>query len=310
MAQEWKRVYVKGVGWRYTDGKSYRKAPPGPEQTVKAVVKGAVEATGKAAEGWKAAASKDGSGRTIRRTSNSQSDNGNIGLSGSRQRAEDSRQRSNKPSALAGRTGSTDVATLRQQQEEARLAQLAKANKKPETPKPPARASEDTPSQRTSTRSNNDTVSRATTGKPAAKASETYRSREAGKNDGKGLYQGTEEYRKKIGGSGNPLLNRFREGMGRDTATGNKVSQERLGDKAPNGKEYAGPAGGPNKSSSTPKRSAKTAPDSVTDIRKTRAGTSWGGVNPPNSGGQNKKPSESAAEKLRKRMEERRKNKN
>ena len=43
--------------------------------------------------------------------------------------------------------------------------------------------------------------------KPAAKASETYR------EGGKGLYQGTQEYRDKVGGSGNPLLERFKRDM-------------------------------------------------------------------------------------------------
>lgn len=52
--------------------------------------------------------------------------------------------------------------------------------------------------------------------KPAAKASETYR------EGGKGLYQGTQEYRDKVGGSGNPLLNRFRRDMGRDAKTGER----------------------------------------------------------------------------------------
>jgi hypothetical protein len=53
----------------------------------------------------------------------------------------------------------------------------------------------------------------------AAPASETYR------DGGKGLYQGTEEYRKAIGGSGNPLLNRFRNQMGLDPATGERLEQ-------------------------------------------------------------------------------------
>ena len=52
--------------------------------------------------------------------------------------------------------------------------------------------------------------------KPVAKPSETY------KDGGKGLYQGSKEYRDKVGGSGNPLLNRFRRDMGRDAKTGEK----------------------------------------------------------------------------------------
>lgn len=52
--------------------------------------------------------------------------------------------------------------------------------------------------------------------KPVSKTSETY------KDGGKGLYQGSQEYRDKIGGSGNPLLNRLRRDMGRDEKTGEK----------------------------------------------------------------------------------------
>jgi hypothetical protein len=55
-----------------------------------------------------------------------------------------------------------------------------------------------------------------------APASETYR------DGGKGLYQGTEEYRKAVGGSGNPLLNRFRKEMGLDPATGARLHQQEL----------------------------------------------------------------------------------
>lgn len=67
-----------------------------------------------------------------------------------------------------------------------------------------------------SSRTSTPTTSSGGGGGKASPASETYR------DGGKGLYQGTKEYRDKVGGSGNPLLNRFRQDMGRDTATGNK----------------------------------------------------------------------------------------
>jgi hypothetical protein len=60
-----------------------------------------------------------------------------------------------------------------------------------------------------------------------APASETYR------DGGKGLYQGTQAYRDAVGGSGNPLLNRFRSGMGLDPATGAKPQQEGQPQQAP-----------------------------------------------------------------------------
>jgi hypothetical protein len=87
--------------------------------------------------------------------------------------------------------------------------------------------------------------------KPAGKvpaSSETYR------DGGKGLYQGSKEYRDKVGGSGNPLLNRFRNDMGRDANTGGKVEPKmsKPEDKsryvAPNGQPYKGPAFGNSKS--------------------------------------------------------------
>lgn len=62
--------------------------------------------------------------------------------------------------------------------------------------------------------------SNATPTKPSP-ASESYR------DGGKGLYQGSKEYRDKVGGSGNPLLNRFRQDMGRDTSTGEKAIPEK-----------------------------------------------------------------------------------
>jgi len=84
---------------------------------------------------------------------------------------------------------------------------VSAAEQKTTTTRPPAQPA------RTETKSKADS-------KPAAKSSETYR------EGGKGLYQGTQEYREKIGGSGNPLLNRFRRDMGRDMTTGGAPSQK------------------------------------------------------------------------------------
>lgn len=81
---------------------------------------------------------------------------------------------------------------------------------------PPASRPASRPSGGGSSRTSTPTTSSGGGGGKASPASETYR------DGGKGLYQGTKEYRDKVGGSGNPLLNRFRQDMGRDTATGNK----------------------------------------------------------------------------------------
>ena len=102
-------------------------------------------------------------------------------------------------------------------------------------------------SSTTSTRTTSPTSSSPTLSKIPT-VNETYR------DGGKGFYQGTEEYRNKVGGSGNPLLNRFRKDMGRDEATGDKVSNitnpeapkpgSVVTKDAPNGKQYYGPAYG------------------------------------------------------------------
>lgn len=128
-----------------------------------------------------------------------------------------------KKSNLRGVSSTNDIASLRRGQEEARQNQLSKANRTTETPKP-AKVT-DKPraiprSQAPASSSSKPARSSSGSSSKAAKASETYR------DGGKGLYQGTKEYRDKVGGSGNPLLNRFRSDMGRDTATGNKVSQQ------------------------------------------------------------------------------------
>jgi hypothetical protein len=68
----------------------------------------------------------------------------------------------------------------------------------------------------------------------AAAASETYR------DGGKGLYQGTEEYRNAVGGSGNPLLNRFRQDMGLDPATGARQDAAPTPQELPAENPYAG----------------------------------------------------------------------
>lgn len=126
--------------------------------------------------------------------------------------------------------------------------------------------------------------------KPAGKTSsakETYR------DGGKGLYQGTEDYRAKVGGSGNPLLNRFRQDMGRDVATGMKTGggnnnyntpDQKSQYVASNGQPYAGPAFGEGKSSNSGKLAKamedqrKKREEERKRLMASRKGTSWGGV--------------------------------
>lgn len=108
-------------------------------------------------------------------------------------------------------------------------------------------------------------TSSASTPSKIPTANETYR------DGGKGLYQGTQEYRNKVGGSGNPLLNRFRKDMGRDEATGDKPSNitpsstpkpgSATVKNAPNGKEYYGPAYGERSGPAAP-----ASPNSKPDV--------------------------------------------
>ena len=130
------------------------------------------------------------------------------------------------------------------------------------TPKPAAKPSPapsaSRPSTPAPTRSSGSTSSTSSTSKPSPKpvpkpagkvpaSSETYR------DGGKGLYQGSKEYRDKVGGSGNPLLNRFRQDMGRDADSGSKAEpkmskpEDKSNYVASNGKPYMGPAFGSGK---------------------------------------------------------------
>lgn len=116
--------------------------------------------------------------------------------------------------------------------------------------------------------------------KPAGKvpaSSETYR------DGGKGLYQGSKEYRDKVGGSGNPLLNRFRKDMGRNTDTGAKT--DGVGPVA-SGSDYAKSKNISQAQSDANKARIKQGPgpknetlkERMERMKKRRQGTSIGGV--------------------------------
>ena len=103
------------------------------------------------------------------------------------------------------------------------------APKPTEKPKPTANVAAQKPKpvpteQKTTTNKPSTTSKPSTTPKPVPKSSSkpVSKTSESYKDGGKGLYQGSQEYRDKIGGSGNPLLNRLRRDMGRDEKTGEK----------------------------------------------------------------------------------------
>ena len=152
--------------------------------------------------------------RKLGMRSNTQSDTGPIGLRGRRKKKEDERRA--KPSALKGRVSSTDdIKSLRKAQNKAIKAYDKKKDTETPapTPTPVPRAAAPAP-QAPKSSAGKATPKASTSPGKASPASETY------KEGGKGLYQGTKAYREKIGGSGNPLLNRFREDMGRSASTG------------------------------------------------------------------------------------------
>ena len=150
------------------------------------------------------------------------------------------------------RIGNTDVTKLRQQQDEAVKA-YKQSRPAPTNPSPApsaSRPSTPAPTRSSGSPSSTSKPSPKPVPKPAGKvpaSSETYR------DGGKGLYQGSKEYRDKVGGSGNPLLNRFRQDMGRDADSGSKAEpkmskpEDKSNYVASNGKPYMGPAFGSGK---------------------------------------------------------------
>ena len=168
--------------------------------------------------------------RKLGMRSNTQSDTGPIGLRGRRKKKEDERRA--KPSALKGRVSSTDdIKSLRKAQNKAIKAyDKKKATETPApTPTPVPRTSTSAP-QAPKSSAGKATPKASTSPGKASPASETY------KEGGKGLYQGSKAYREKIGGSGNPLLNRFREDMGRSAKTGEVKKDKNMGPVADGGK--------------------------------------------------------------------------
>lgn len=160
-------------------------------------------------------------------------------------------------------------------------------------PSPSAPRSGSSAPQRSSSSASTPSPSKAPSGgsKAAASSSDTYR------DGGKGLYQGTKEYRDSVGGSGNPLLNRFRKDMGRDEGTGNITKPEApkpgsaVTKDAPNGKPYYGPAYGERSGPAKPaspgdkkpdvgyKPKSINAPDYSSSKTTNRTGTAFGAKN-------------------------------
>jgi hypothetical protein len=286
----WKRVYVPGKGWRYTDGKGNYKTSDPSRSRYRNPANDVVDAgTSTAKKGVKKAANtvkesvkatSEAAGRTAKNEEAAKSQ-----AMGYKARKDREKQAAKtKPQSLTERdkrVGNTDVNKLRQQQNET----IKAYNKsKPDTTKPspaPSTSRSSTPAPARSSGSTSSTAkpSPKPVPKPAGKvpaSSETYR------DGGKGLYQGSKEYRDKVGGSGNPLLNRFRKDMGRDASSGSKAEPKmsKPEDKsryvAPNGQPYKGPAFGndpkPAKTEAKKKEDDKKKMSLAERMRRRRAG--------------------------------------
>jgi len=180
----WKKVYVDGKGYRYTDGKgNYRLTNPEAKQTAKKALD------------------------AVYGVAQSAADNLNR-IQG--------RPTKPKPKPTeTPRPKPKGVSNIPPQESNAPVNVAARETK----PVPPKATEQRTTTNKPSTPSKPSTTPKPvpkSSSKPASKTSETY------KDGGKGLYQGSQEYRDKIGGSGNPLLNRLRRDMGRDEKTGEK----------------------------------------------------------------------------------------
>ena len=202
---KWKQVYVRGKGYRWTDGNgNYRYENPALKDFVKGAARSLKESLSNTASGYQKAWK-----RTAERLAREEKQKVQRGF-GSRQRfertqAEAAEMAKPKPKPKP-QTKPVPKAEAKPKPKPKPIPKKETKASKPQAPKPqpkPVPKAESKPSPKSET-------------KPASKASETY------KDGGKGLYQGSKEYRDKVGGSGNPLLNRLRRDMGRDEATGEK----------------------------------------------------------------------------------------
>jgi hypothetical protein len=271
MAQsKWKRVLVTlpsgEKAYRYTDGNSYRILPPAKDATKdrneRRGLSGGSSGPSLSEQARQLAGPAGGETRTARA------------------QGRDTKQ--NKPAAKPTNTGPKPG---NYKSSFAGARDKAHAEAKKITGQTPAKPSQTTPSKQTRTGSSNNTVSRAVTGKPApTPAGKVPSSNETYRDGGKGLYQGSKEYRDKVGGSGNPLLNRFRKDMGRDTDTGAKtdgVGPVSSGSNYAKSKDVSQAQSDANKArvkQGPPAPKKESLKERMERMKKRRQGTAWGGV--------------------------------
>ena len=204
MAGQWKRVYVEGKGYRYTNGKEFRLTNPNSIATAKKIGSRIVNAPQGAAD----ALNRLGVGLSAQ--AKTKAAKPAVTPEPKPKKTEPKPKPQPKPVPKA--EAKPKPKPIPKEETQAPKPQAPKPQApKPQAPKPQASKPQPKPVPKAESKPSPKTES-----KPASKASETY------KDGGKGLYQGSKEYRNKVGGSGNPLLNRLRRDMGRDEATGEK----------------------------------------------------------------------------------------
>lgn len=275
MAQ-WKRVYVPGKGYRWTDGKgNYKTNNPSFRNPANAAVDAGALAAKSTAKSAASTASKSASATAkaaSRTAENERNASSNAIGYAARKRVEEQASKAPKKSNLKGVSSTNDIARLRREQEAARQEQLNKANRKPPTPKPPAPTPAGTqPSRPAASRPSTP----ASPKKPAAPASPKDRRVSAATANRESGNYGTSR-------TNNPMIDdamkaRMRQREERQAgASGSSKPEDKSKYVASDGRQYKGPAfGNDAKSSNTASSKNKPAEKGMTlaeRMRKRRQG--------------------------------------
>lgn len=306
MATKWTRVYVAGKGYRYTDGKgNYKTSNPNLRNPANDVVDAGVRTSRAAASSAGSAATRSASavGAAAQRTQEREElakARGGIGYTGRKERERANNPKNGDTKTKEGQkfvfrdgkwvqasnakpsTGSNQYNAARNRQIEAERERLKGVGNPPAKPAP--KPSQATPSQQTRTSTSNNTVSRATTGKPAAKPAGKVPSSNAGMKNQDKNFRGNPDRKDSIAstlrelrgmGSGRKVEGVGPVASGSDYAKGLASSksskpEDKSNYVASNGKPYAGPAFGNSKPSAAKKEDKKMT--LAEQIRKRRTG--------------------------------------
>lgn len=207
MAEQWKRVYVDGKGYRYTNGKEYRLTNPNSVATAKKIARAAYGAPQAAADTLNRFGIGTGG---VNRSSNSKEN----------KETEGEKKPPKKDLRIKAKKGGVEGTMIKGKPETWKANSSASGSKNPpakvQPTKPPISAAEQ----------------KTTTTRPPAAKPESKKPAPGYQKNESGYYRGTDsesrskyeaELAKKSGStSGNPLLDRFRRDMGRDAKTGER----------------------------------------------------------------------------------------